>query len=61
MKVKIELILDGNLRLPVVQEVNTVADVGRLGRKLTDLPRNVKRTFPDLVNVAIKSVKLSAE
>jgi hypothetical protein len=59
VKANIEVVLDGNMRLPSSCNVDTLPDVAKLGQKLTSLARNAKKFFPDLANVGVKSVKIT--
>ena len=58
MKAELEVILEGNLRLPVSGKADTLADVSKLGAKLMVLARSVKRTFPDLVALPVKAIRI---
>jgi len=59
MKANIEIVLDGNMRLPLSCKLDTLKDVATMGSKFTSTARNAKRLFPDLANVGVKSVKVT--
>lgn len=61
MKVTIEVILEGNVTLSASAEVATLADVGKLGKKLAELPGGVKRSVPDLYLRKVERLKLPKE
>ena len=58
MKANIEVILEGNMRLPASCKLDTLKDVATLGQKLTGIARNAKRLLPDLANTGVKSVSI---
>ncbi len=59
MKANIEIVLDGNMRLPLSCKLDTLKDVAGLGNKIAATARNAKRLLPDLANTAVKSVKVT--
>jgi hypothetical protein len=58
MKAELEVVLEGNVRLPLSGKVETLADVAKLGMKLVALARNVRRQFPDFATLPVKSLKI---
>jgi hypothetical protein len=56
VKANIEIVLDGNMRLPASCKCDTLKDVATLGSRITAMARNAKRLLPDLANTGVKSV-----
>lgn len=61
MKARVEVILEGNLRLPASCKVDTLGDVAKLGNKMVAMARNAGRLFPELKTTAVKTLKITAE
>lgn len=61
MKAEMELILEGNVRLPVSGKFDSLADVAKFADKLKALARNTKRMFPDFAGLPVKSVKIATK
>ena len=61
MKVTLEVVLEGNVTLSASAEVETLADVGKLGKKLAELPAGVKKTVPDLYERKVEKLRLPKE
>jgi len=58
MKAELEVVLEGNVRLPVSAKCDTLADVAKLGNKLVALARNTKRMFPDFAGLPVKRLSI---
>lgn len=58
MKADLEIVLEGNVRLPVTCKIETLADVAKLGSKLQALARNTRRMFPDFAALPVKRVAI---
>ena len=61
MKVDVEIVLEGNIRLPVSCKMDTMKDVAGLGTKLVATARNVRRQFPDFATLPVKSIKVATK
>ena len=61
MEVRLEVVLEGNVRLPVRQKVETLADVGKLGLKLKKLASDAVRLMPDLKPTPVKAITAERE
>jgi hypothetical protein len=58
MKAQIEVVLDGNIRLPMSCKMDSLKDVATMGVKLAKLARDVKRVMPDTANAGVKGLKV---
>jgi hypothetical protein len=61
MKVTLVVVLDGNVRLSASAEVETLKDLGTLGKRITALPSGVKKTVPDLYTRKVTQVGVQKE
>jgi hypothetical protein len=61
MKLTLEIRMDGNLRLPFSANVESLADLSKLGRVLVNTPRKITRLLPDLKDAKITGVKIATE
>jgi hypothetical protein len=59
MKAQVEVVLEGNIRLPLSCKMDSLRDVAAMGGKLTKLARDIKRVMPDTANAAVKGFKVS--
>jgi hypothetical protein len=58
MKANLELVLEGNIRLPLSCRMDSLKDVAAMGGKVSKLARDVKKVMPDLANVGVKSLRV---
>jgi hypothetical protein len=61
MKLTLEVRVDGGMRLPFTADVDTLGQLGKLGRMLQDTPAKIARLLPDLKGAKITGAKLTAE
>ena len=61
MKVTLEIVLEGNVTLSASADIETLKDVGTLGKKLVALPTGVRKTVPDLYERKIEKLRLPKE
>jgi hypothetical protein len=61
MKAELEIVLEGNVRLPLSGKIDTLADVAKLGHKLVALARNTKRMFPDFAGLPVKKMTVATK
>jgi hypothetical protein len=57
MHVTLEIVLAGKLVLPVSGEVNTLADVAKLGKKLATMPPGAMRLMPVVRTLAVETIR----
>lgn len=60
-KLEIEIVFEGNIRVPVKANVESLADLAKLGGKMTAAARGVAKLMPDLKNTPIKSLDVRKE
>jgi hypothetical protein len=58
MKAELEVVLEGNIRLPVSGKCDSLADLGKLGAKVVKLARDVRRQFPDFAGLPVKRLAI---
>jgi len=61
VKANVEVILEGNIRLPLSCKMDSLKDVAGMGAKITKLARDVKRVMPDTANVAVKGFRVELQ
>lgn len=61
MKVTLEALLAGGQVLPTSAEIETFADLGKLGRKLQDNVRGVKKLLPDMASAKVEKLRFAKE
>jgi hypothetical protein len=60
MKAEFEVVLEGNVRLPITAKMDSLADLAKFGSKIVTSARNIKRMFPDFAGLPIKSVRVKS-
>jgi hypothetical protein len=61
MMVKIEATIEGKVNLDVRAEVETFADLDKLGKKLREKVAGVRKALPDMADKVILKIRLSTE
>lgn len=58
MKVTIKVLLEGNLYLPVTSEVESLADVARIGAKLAAMPAGARKLMPIVADLPVLGIEV---
>lgn len=61
MKITLEIVLDGNMVLPVSAEVDTLSDLAKLGKKLAALPGNSNKLIPGTGERKVERLRFAKE
>lgn len=61
MKVTLTATLEGKIDLDVTAEIDTFADLAKLGKKMGDKVIGVKRALPDLASKKVEKFRVAVE
>jgi hypothetical protein len=61
MKATLEIELETGITIPITHEIDTLASIGGLGRKLAALPRGANKLVPGLTEAKVKKLRFAKE
>jgi hypothetical protein len=61
MKVTVMVKLEGNIELPVSADIETLADLRKLGAKLAAMPAGANKLMPGIAERKVTSLKFDKE